>query len=293
MKIQPLLVYFYNMNSCIYIARSHKNALLDEQSVPEFVPILNGAANAVDDVQDKLRDDIGFYSISGKANVFKWLTSLYWIWKNENIDDNDIVGFYNEDMMLLDNFTAVSLNDIKFMNDGGNPNKDIRLSKSQLLDAKPMILNDLKKLKFSHYDIVASRAHFTIPVLPVRQCWGVYHDEKLFDEVEKMIQSNFKSYHSAFKEIAASSSPMLRENVFIMRGKNLKSYCEFLFGILIPVSSTYDIAKEMEKRDFLQENHVISEFDFACFYEMSKILFSVWIMKNHLVCMDKWNAVFV
>lgn len=50
-----------------------------------------------------LHDDTGD-NISNQNLYFGELTGLYWIWKNENFNDNDIVGFchYNKALLVSD-----------------------------------------------------------------------------------------------------------------------------------------------------------------------------------------------
>ena len=217
MKIQPLLVYFYNMKNHIYVARSHENDLLDGDALPVLIPILNGAANSSLKNPKGLRDDNGPESMSGKATTFRWLTSLYWIWKNETITDTSIVGFYSEDKMLLDNFTTRTATEINYLNEAGNPNKEIRYSKSLIADCKDRILSDLKSLRFSLYDAVTPRPQFDLPVLSVRDCWNFFHDEELLKQAEEIVKNAFPSYHSAFEEVMSSSSPLMRDCIFIMK----------------------------------------------------------------------------
>lgn len=60
------------------------------------VPIEVGALNRKNFIYD-LHDDIG-ENISSENDYYGELSGLYWVWKNVNIDDGDIIGFchYNK-----------------------------------------------------------------------------------------------------------------------------------------------------------------------------------------------------
>lgn len=157
--------------------------------VSNGIPIEVGA-NKRNNFLYSLKDNTGD-NISDENDYFGELTGLYWIWKNENIKPNDIIGFchYNKSLSISDRKIK------KFFKINYNNRPWVALPASHIRNHDDKIVDEafLQVLKRDYPDYYKT--------------WFKFFDEKM----------QGKGCRSA--------------NMFITTGSEFKKYCTFLFGV--------------------------------------------------------------
>lgn len=174
------------MSYCIYISTFDKRAI----KITGGIPIEVGAAMREEYVYP-LHDDSGD-NISYENPYYGELTGLYWVWKNTQIEDNDIIGFchYNKALSISNGKAVCWLRNYPNGFITGKPNR-IR---------NHPVPNEVKAMLDG---VVTSGEKYL-------EAWNNLYDD----------------------EAAAKFACCRGGNTFITTGVQLKAYCEWLFSVL-------------------------------------------------------------
>lgn len=192
-------------------------------------------------IKNAYRDNIG-KNISHKNSNYCELTALYWIWKNYNDANCDILGLCHYRRFF---------------------------SKSKYFKSDKLFLseNDVNKI-LSQYDII----------LPEKNRWNVTVGEMYYNYGEgkkkdllllrKKIIDFFPEYLNDFDKVINEKSASYR-NMFITKKKFFNEYCMWLFTLL----------NELEK-DIVLEGYTVAEA--RIYGYLSEILLNVWVEHQKL-----------
>ena len=273
-----------------YIARRSRASVLDElarEGVDHFIQV--GAANDEPIPGALLDNENPRNNISGRPGAYGWLTAFYHLVKNIEHEPDEIVGFCTEKNMLLGNFSTYTREMLDFLNLSGNPNKKIKLNvMGGMGKTFGGMLADESSCDFSLYDFMIPRKQFSLPVLPVKAAWALYHDPGILENAEEMILKQNSGMKNALESILTHSDPAWIDQAFIGKWKDMKEYGDWLFEILLGIEG--DLSEEMQKRSQLAKDGVIPEFTYDAYYDLSRVLLNVWLLYNKKICMEKWEA---
>ena len=210
------------MNAKIYVATHKRDNCLLKLKNPMYIPIHCGKAIYKDEPAYKgylpeFGDDTGD-NISAKNPNYCELTALYWIWRNDNSDPDDIVGLNHYRRYFSE------------------PNNNMPISKNSIIDLLwrgdyDFIVNgcgterdDTKSDEESAY--VGYKRNHTIADLEL----ALEGTEKMFPELFPRLDHEVRH-----------SGAMCLCNMMITRKKYLDEYCSYLFPVLQYVESHIDL----------------------------------------------------
>lgn len=156
---------------------------------------------------DFINDNTGD-NISDLNDRFCEMTAVYWIWKNTNIQANDIVGLVHYRRYFKN----------------GNENKPIQFEQID------KILGD--------YDIILPRKR-NYCFVTVREHYRKAHHLKDFELLGEILKKEAPSYYPAYNMLSESRELCLY-NTFITRGDIFISYCKWVFPILMQLDKIID-----------------------------------------------------
>lgn len=150
----------------------------------------NGRNNFVYDLKDNTKDNIADLN-----EYYGELTGLYWVWKNGEVSDNDIVGFchYNKSLMC----------------DISKAEKLIAAGKCEwIVGRRQIVVGD-----FAYNDEFM----------------------KMHNTMKKILREHFPAWYDAYNDTYGEygeSEKCNAKNMFITNGANLNEYCTELFCVL-------------------------------------------------------------
>lgn len=160
-----------------------------------------------------LRDD-GGVNISLKNAYFCELTGLYWIWKNNLMDDDELTGVvhYRRYFTTKEEYRAYSK-----------------------LGKMPSVLDDTKILsQCNDHTVILPEKYRTLSTL--RKSYRRCHDITDLELVREAIVKLCPEYEKAYLD-TLSQHYGYYYNMIICRSKLLRQYCEWLFPILFCVEN--------------------------------------------------------
>jgi len=191
------------------LVATHKEYPFPKDSM--YAPIQVGVARNNSDF-GYLKDSSGD-NISIKNDTFCELTALYWVWKNNYLDDIDYIGLvhYRRYFRGKLNFKDRDILD---------PNEiDVILSSSDIV--LPKRRNYYIESVYSHY----KHAHFGSDL----------------DRLREIIDDLSPDYLNSF-DLVMSQRSLHLYNMFIMSKERFVEYCEWLFPILFVLEEKIDIS---------------------------------------------------
>ena len=237
-----------NRNVKIYVATHKKYKYLNSITDPIYIPIHAGKA-IYDPNMDfstgylpELGDDTGD-NISSKNPNYCELSVMYWIWKNDDSDPDDIVGlnhyrrYFSEPWNIMKPLSKETIIDL--------------LSKNHfIVDGAGTEINDIctyDKSVYKGYD----------------QCHIISDLDNSLEAIQKM----FPSLYFRIKQELIHSSAMDLCNLIVAKKRHFDRYCSFLFPVLAYVESKIDF------NDGIHDGYNARVFGF-----LGERLFRPWIM---------------
>ncbi len=210
----------------------HKNFYTPKNSI--IKPILVGLDKnsiALKTTKKIFRDDNG-ENISVLNPFFCELTALFWVWKNFDQRDDEIVGMAHYRRYLFEkNSTHVSTKLKKIY---------YRFSNLFLSDADKIQINiaskiasqkSIEKILQSHDLILPFPIHFrnqNNEVISVKEHYQSEHSGNDWLLIEKILKKNHPDYSKTFDNYQNGKKSMIC-NMFITRRDIMNKYCEWLF----------------------------------------------------------------
>lgn len=230
----------------IYISTFNRRVI----KVNGGIPIEVGAARR-NNFLYPIHDDSGD-NISSLNELYGELTGLYWVWKNTEIHDDDIIGFCHY-------------------------NKALRISKSDAIKWLNLHENGFIVLKpiTAHVHEAEDEVSATVEVLKKNridyEAWNRLYDEQAAGRSKSCYSCNmFIANGKEFKEFCCWLFPILAQMVEIVGDKpdvepNLRRYCAFIGERLLSVYV------EARKRPVLCVDKRIKEWWLEYFYPMLQL----------------------
>lgn len=186
-KFRTVLKMRERFKNLIYISTFGKKTI----RIKNGIQIEVGASNRTNFMYP-LHDDTGD-NISAQNEYYGELTGMYWIWKNTNIEDNDIIGF-------------------------SHYNKALNISKTKAE----------KWIKEHDYYGIISLTPITIRNHPVQD-----EVTAILEILQHKFKEEYRVWEILYDKEAASIGCTCRSaNMFITSGRIFKDYCCWLFSIL-------------------------------------------------------------
>lgn len=226
------------MDISIAIA-THKKYQMPNDNI--YLPILVGADFNTTNVEYQ-KDNIGDH-ISDKNLNFCELTSMYWLWKN---DDSNYKGISHYRRHFSDNKKSFLFSTGKF--------SDVLREETlvKLLETSDIVLPKKRNYYVETIESHYNHTHYEIDLKITRD----------------IINEICPEYLQSYDEILSRKSAHMF-NMFIMKDEYYNSYCEWLFEILFELENRLDITE-------------YSPFHQRVFGRVSEILLDVWIENNKL-----------
>lgn len=226
------------MNISIGVA-THKKYQMPKDNI--YLPILVGADFNTTNVEYQ-KDNIGDH-ISGKNLNFCELTSMYWLWKN---DDSNYKGISHYRRHFSENKKSFLFSTGKF--------SDVLREETlvKLLETSDIVLPKKRNYYIETIESHYNHTHYAIDLTTTRD----------------IINELFPEYLQSYDEILSRKSAHMF-NMFIMKDEYYNRYCEWLFEILFELENRLDIT------DY-------TSFHKRVFGRVSEILLDVWIENNKL-----------
>lgn len=266
-------------------------------NIPYLIPVQSGTANSDRKFDIQYHDNDGSDNISEKNDYFAELSVQYFIYKNLEFDDNEIIGLFQEKRMLLDNYLINTQESVNFINAPGNPTKFIRynINKEKINDIKYLILKD--NYDFSYYDFITRHTTFYLPLIPVKDYFCINNDSRILNFAIEAIYKYYPDYILPLNDMLNYTNLNLMDNVFVTKWKNFKAYSKWLFDILLHVDKqmmkvdpNFEVTKQIRKN--LYEKKVVGSLSYKTYAWLAEHLFIVWILKNRMIRIEKWIGEF-
>jgi len=185
------------MNKKIYIA-THK--LFFPPKDDNYIPIIVGNNNI--DIKNSVKDNTGD-NISNLNPYFCEMTALYWIWKNSEINNDDVVGMVHYRRY--------------FSRNGKTPISDSYISEIM-----------------QKYDVILPRKRNYI-ITTIKDHYINAHHEKDLQSLYKIVEEMYPDYKITLNKVFDGRKLSLY-NMFITRGYIFKEYCSWVFPILFELN---------------------------------------------------------
>jgi len=236
------------------IVATHKKVDYCKYLPKEYHLVLGGAdynkSNA-----DYQKDNEG-YNISSKNFCYSELTTLYWLWKNNN---DDIIGLTHYRRFIKNKSLCLSGSYVNF-----NCSKKYTFNKTILKEKE--ILNLLKD-----YDVILPNSLVlknTVKEQLLKYCYP-----KDVAILENIIKNDYIEYYDSFISIMKSNRAHYF-NMFIGKRNVMNNYFEWLFDVLQKCEGKCDISNYDT-----QHKRIYGYF--------SEVLFNVWIINNNIKYIER------
>lgn len=197
---------------------------------------------------DEVEERFGYYcdntgdNISYKHRFYSDLSSVYWGWKNLDVEYMGACHYRRYFVSKKPKF---------------NDNKFFRYILSR---------EELEALLIKCPVIVAKKRNYYIET--IESHFKHTHEGKDFDLLREVIREFSPEYTEAFEKVANSTSAHIF-NTFIMRKDFVNSFCSFMFPILFEVENKTDFSAR-------------SEFESRTCGYLAEFLLDTWIIKNNI-----------
>lgn len=213
------------MNIRIYVAMHKPNNYVLKIKNPIYIPIqcgrsVNGNFNNSSDFLPELGDDTGD-NISIKNPYYSELTALYWIWKNDDSQPDDIVGLNHYRRY----FAEPSANGI---------NTNI------LLKGKTI----KKVLKDNDYIVNGIDTKFNAEITVKDSAYINYKDYHIIEDLDNALICIKKLFPDLYDEInyqVKNIGAMCINNMMIAKKKYIDEYCSFIFPVFKELENYIDL----------------------------------------------------
>ena len=211
--------------------------LVEVPKHPLLVPLQVGAALADNHFPGFLYDDVGD-NISDKNRSYCELTGHYWVWKNV---EADYYGFFHYRRYLY-------------------PNTSTR---RPYCVGKGATLDELNKLHFSdleslipQYDLILPMGENMHVTVQEHYASAPFHYREDLELMEEILRKRHPAYEKAM-DMYLSNPVCYFGNIFIMKREQFKSYCQWLFPLLMEFDHLVDTfgysAQEQRVNGYLAE----------------------------------------
>ena len=196
-----------------------------------------------------LYDNVG-KNISDKNPYYCELTGLYWLWKNNIVPNDNIIGLCHYRRYFTTKWRDFLYNYFNIM---------------------PTVIS-YKKVKslLTSYQIVVPKKLRTIRT--VRQLYDEYHDKNDLDILEDILIERYPEYIKSFHHVM-NEHKSLYGNMFVTYKYIFDKYCEWLFDVLAEVEKRTDVIN----RDLYQQR---------LYGFLSERLLQIWIEKNRYAIIE-------
>lgn len=195
----------------IYIVM-HK--IIDVHKKKGFVPLLVGAKNFLGEVPVEIkRDDSIKDNISNKNKNYCELTGMYWMWKNKEINENEIIGLCHYRRFFIKNALSVK--------------------KETYLDYEN-IERILRK-----YDIIVPKQRTYAN--KIKDNFSNAPKKEDMEKTKRIIQKLYPEYIDSFNKFLDGHTVYFY-NMFIAKKSVMNEYFKWLFDILFELEKEIDIS---------------------------------------------------
>lgn len=212
--------------------------------IPEYKILHVGKNDSYKD--DYILDNTGD-NISYKNQFYCELTGLYWIWKNGEENDSDIVGLVHYRRFFTTKFYAMLFN---------------------YFGIRPHILSiEVIKKDLRVYDIILPQKKHSFR--SVRWLYVFFHNQKDLELVREALVRTHPAYVNTFDSELMSHS-YYYANMMICRKTILNQYAEWLFKLFDDLEQYIDLSKYN------------NEYQARVYGFLSERLLQVWVKYNKL-----------
>ena len=218
------------MNIRIYVAMHRPNNFVLSIKNPIYIPIqcgrtINGNFNNSPDFLPKLGDDTGD-NISIKNPYYSELTALYWIWKNDDSQPDDIIGLNHYRRYFAKSFNK----------------KD----ETKILNGRT-IKKLLKQADFIVNGCNVEDVEFDNGITQYYSAYNNYrgcHLVKDLDNSLKCIKELFPDLYDNINFQVKNIEAMCINNMMIAKKKYIDEYCSFIFPVFKEIENYIDFNDE-------------------------------------------------
>lgn len=206
------------MNMRIYVAMYKPNNFVLKIKNPIYIPIqcgraINGNFNNSPDFLPELGDNTGD-NISNKNPYYSELTALYWIWKNDDSQPDDIVGLNHYRRYFAE--------------------PSITGEDSNILLGGRTIKKMLKDNNYIVNGCGVERNEFEASVTQYYSAYNNYRGSHVVEDLDNALKCIRKLFPDLYDEInfqVKNIGAMCLNNMMIARKKDLDAYCSFIFSV--------------------------------------------------------------
>lgn len=192
--------------------------VIEKKPMKGFKSLLVGAKNYKDDVPLNIeKDDSIKDNISEKNSNHCELTGLYWMWKNNKIDDEEIIGLCHYRRYFLKNI--LSVNKQNYLN-----------------------YDNIERL-MSHYDIILPKRRASKE--KIMDGFTNAPRKEDMDKTREIIKNMYPEYVDSFDSFLNQNESYLY-NMFIAKKSIMNEYFKWLFDILFELEKQVDISNYSE-----------------------------------------------
>ncbi len=183
-----------------------------------FTPLLVGARNYKENISENIeKDDSTVDNISEKNSNYCELTGMYWMWKNDKITDDEIIGLCHYRRYFIKNQFSV------------------------------------KKQKYLDYQDIEDIMHTYDIIVPKKRTYKQKMKDSFLEapkkedmeKTKKIIEKLYPEYINSFDEFLNQKEVYLY-NMFIAKKKIMNEYFKWLFDILFELEKEIDISNYNE-----------------------------------------------
>lgn len=179
-----------------------------------FIPLLVGAQNYKEQTNNVERDDSITDNISYKNKNFCELTGIYWMWKNNNIKDEEIIGLCHYRRYFIKNIFSVKRKN--YLN-----------------------CDEINKI-MKKYDIILPNKRSC--KVKIKDSFSTAPSKEDMKETRKCIERLYPEYIDSFDKFL-NQKDAYAFNMFIATKKVMNEYFKWLFDILFEIEKVIDISE--------------------------------------------------
>lgn len=188
--------------------------IIDIHKMKGFIPLLVGAKNNKENIKENIqRDDSIPDNISYKNKNYCELTGIYWMWKNNDIRDEEIIGLCHYRRYFIKNIFSTK--------------------KDNYLD-----YDDINNMMQKYDIIVPNPRRYKVKI---KDSFRGAPSKEDMEKTKDIIKRLYPEYEDSLNEFLNQKSAYLY-NMFIAKKSIMNEYFKWLFDILFELEKEIDIS---------------------------------------------------